>query len=195
MNYLVHLYLSDPDDPCLLGNLMGDFVKGRLDERWPPGITRGIDQHRKIDAFAHTDATFRRSRERIDGRFGYFRGILVDIFYDHLLARGWQRHASVDLETFSARVYRILEENFALLPEGLKKVAPRMIAHDWLGSYRERDTIARVLERISARLSRPNPVAEGMVELERHVAGLEADCDLFLLRAGDYLRRVSEQKR
>lgn len=36
MNYLAHLYLSEDNDWIHLGNLMGDFVKGRLKGNYPP---------------------------------------------------------------------------------------------------------------------------------------------------------------
>ena len=62
MNYLVHLYLSEPNAECQLGNLMGDFIKGRLDPGLAPGIRRGIEMHRRVDSFAHHHAAFRRSK-------------------------------------------------------------------------------------------------------------------------------------
>ena len=188
MNYLVHLYLSDPTPECRLGNLMGDFVKGRLEDAWAPEILRGIRQHRRVDAFAHRSAVFRRSKARIHDSFGHCKGVLVDVFYDHFLARNWIRYSTVPLDLFARDIYRLLEENRKILPPGLQEVAPRMIAHNWLVSYRETQTIGRVLDRISERLSRPNPIALGIGELHRHYDGLQADCDLFLAEAEKFLR-------
>jgi acyl carrier protein phosphodiesterase len=188
LNYLVHLYLSDPTPECRLGNLMGDFVKGRLEDAWAPEILRGIRQHRRVDAFAHRSAVFRRSKARIHDSFGHCKGVLVDVFYDHFLARNWIRYSTVPLDLFARDIYRLLEENRKILPPGLQEVAPRMIAHNWLVSYRETQTIGRVLDRISERLSRPNPIALGIGELHRHYDGLQADCDLFLAEAKKFLR-------
>jgi acyl carrier protein phosphodiesterase len=188
LNYLVHLYLSDPTPECRLGNLMGDFVKGRLANAWAPEILRGIRQHRRVDAFAHRSPVFRRSKARIHDSFGHCKGVLVDVFYDHFLARNWIRHSAVPLERFARDIYRLLEANREILPPGLQKVAPLMIGHNWLVSYRDTQTIGRVLERISERLSRPNPIALGIGELHRHYAGLEADCELFLAEAREYLQ-------
>lgn len=183
MNYLVHLFLADDTPPCLLGNMMGDFVKGHLDETFPAAIRRGIEMHRQVDAFAHDNPQYRRSKNRLDESYGYFRGVLIDIFYDHFLARNWHRYHPLPLEDFAAGIYRLLEEHFELLPPGLQQVTPRMIEYNWLVSYREVETIGRVLERISARLRRPNPIGRGIAELHRNYAGLEADCDLFLAEA------------
>ncbi len=183
MNYLVHLFLADDTPSSMLGNLMGDFVKGRLDDTFPPAIRRGIEMHRQVDAFAHDNPVYRRSKGRLDDSYGYFRGVLIDVFYDHFLARNWSRHRPQPLEAFAGRVYRLLTENFERLPPGLQQVAPRMIEHNWLLSYRETETIDRVLQRLSSRLRRPNPLGRGVVELHRHYRTLEEDCEEFLAEA------------
>lgn len=183
MNYLFHLYLCDHSPEGFLGSLMGDFVKGRLDDTYPNSIRRGIELHRRIDSFAHSNATVRRSLQRLDPSYRHYRGILVDIFYDHFLARNWSRHADLPLADFARRVYRALETHHPMLPPGLQRIAPRMIAHNWLESYRDLDTVDVVLGRIAARISRPNPLAGGIVELRRHYQGLEEDFTRFLPEA------------
>ncbi len=180
MNYLLHLYLADPTPESLLGNLMGDFVKGRLDETYPPGIRRGITLHRRVDSFAHAHPLVSRSKNRISPSYGHYRGIMVDIFYDHFLARNWAQYAALPLENFARSVYQLLQERQDQLPPGLQRIAPRMIAHDWLVSYRDIQTIGRVLAGVSGRLRRPNPLAEGLGELTRHYAPLEQDFGAFL---------------
>ncbi len=183
MNYLIHLYLSEPTDESLLGNLMGDFVKGRLEGRYSPGLRRGIKLHRRIDSFSATCPAVRRSRQRLQPGFGHYRGIMVDVFYDHFMARNWASHHPTPLPEFAQRVYQLLEEQHAQLPAGLQQVAPRMIHRNWLVSYAEVEVIGRVLERISERLSRPNPMGEGLVELKSHYAQLHADFEEFLAEA------------
>ncbi len=192
MNYLFHLYLSDRTSEGLLGNLMGDFVKGRLDLRYEAGIRQGIMLHRKVDSFAATHAVIRRSRNRIDPSYRHYRGILVDIFYDHFLALNWDRYSDIPLNRFARHVYQTLEEHQALLPEGLQRVSARMISHNWLESYRQVDTVGIVLERMSGRLSRPNPLASGIDELHRHYSGLEADFEEFLPEAKNFVRVLTE---
>ncbi|PLX86505.1 MAG: DUF479 domain-containing protein [Desulfuromonas sp.] len=188
MNYLVHLYLSDPTPECLLGTLMGDFVKGRIGESFAPGVRRGIVLHRKVDVFAESHPAFRSSKGRICDSYGYFRGILVDIFYDHFMARNWERYGSEPLPEFARRVYAVLENHAGSLPAPMKSTASAMIAHNWLVSYREMDVIGRVLERVSSRLRRPNPLGLGLAELEKNYAGLEDDFRAFLPEAQDFVR-------
>lgn len=189
MNFLVHQFLSDPTDDCRLGNLMGDYVKGRISDAFPLELQRGLWQHRRIDAFAQTCLPCRQSRARIDPRFGHFRSILVDIFYDHLLASNWDHYHAQPLDAFAEEVYTLLRRNQHRLPSGLKELAPRMIRNNWLLSYRDPQTIGVVLERVSQRFTRPTPLAQALPELLRERQGLAADCAEFLSAARDCLQR------
>jgi len=167
VNYLVHLYLAGPDPEMQLGGLMGDFVKGSLDQRYPPGIIAGLQLHRRIDAFAATDEHCRSSRRRLHPRFGHTRPVLVDIFYDHFLAVHWHEFHPRPLPAFAQEIYQLLAANRKILPKGLAQIAPRMTDLDWLTSYRDRASVAVALQRMAGRLSRPTAMGEGVVELER----------------------------
>jgi len=189
MNYLVHLYLSDPDPLVRLGNLMGDFVKGRLEDvAYPDKVVKGLRQHRDIDSFSHNSPIVKISKERIEPSFSYFRSILIDVYYDHFLACNWGQHAEGSLEDFAASTYNLLEEHYDILPDGLKQVAPRMIQYNWLVSYRDIEVMERALIRIGQRLSRKNPLAEGYGELLKNYDELENDCSRFLIEAKKFLQ-------
>jgi acyl carrier protein phosphodiesterase len=179
VNFLAHLYLSGDDPQLLVGNLMGDFVKGRLEGRYPPAIEQGIVLHRRIDSFAGRSPHFLRSKRRLDERFGLYRGVLVDLFYDHFLAAHWEEFADVPSSLFLADARRVLEEHREVLPERLWRIIPLMF-EEWLPAYREIDGIARALLRMSGRIGRPNPLGEGAGELTRHYEGLYGDFREFL---------------
>jgi len=190
MNYLMHLHLSDPEPLVRLGNLMGDFVKGRLEKTpYSPDIVHGLRQHRIIDSFSQTSPAVNASRNRIDARFSYFRGIMIDVFYDHFLASNWEQHASGTLVQFANETYRMLEEHHDILPQQLQNIVPRMIQYNWLVSYREVEVMERALARIGQRLKRENPLAEGYGELLKHYDELEEDCAQFLIEARNYLKQ------
>lgn len=92
MNYLAHAVLAGPDPLLRLGGLMGDFVKGPLrpaPAHLPERLTQGLRLHRAIDAYAETHPAFRASRARVSPERRRVAGIMVDLFYDHFLARGW----------------------------------------------------------------------------------------------------------
>jgi acyl carrier protein phosphodiesterase len=187
LNHLVHLFLSDPTDGCRLGALMGDYVKGRLDDQYPAEIRWGLQLHRKIDRFAETNPHFQRSKRRLDPALRHCRGILVDVAYDHFMAVHWSDFTDSPLEQFSADICRLLTEHHALLPPALQQAAPRMIAADWLVAARHLDTVAKVLQRLAKRLTRRNQLGEGLAEIERHYRQLETDFRGFLVDAGHFI--------
>lgn len=175
MNYLAHLYLADDDGPFLVGNLMGDFVRGRVAQLdLPEPIRDGIRLHRRIDSLTDRHPATARARRRLQ-RHRRAAGILVDIAFDHFLARRWRRYSSERLERFTARSYAVLAAHERWLPPRLTRMLPRMSAEDWLGSYRHQATLERVVAGIARRLSRPELVHAGADEVLEHYDALEAD--------------------
>lgn len=191
MNHLVHLYLSDPTDGCRLGALMGDYVKGRLDDQYPEEIRWGLQLHRKIDSFAETNPHFQRSKRRLDPTLRHYRGILVDVAYDHFLAVHWSDFCGSSLEQFASTIYHLLTDYHTQLPPALQQAAPRMIAADWLVAARQLDTVEKVLQRLAGRLSRSNNLGSSLVELKRHYPQLETDFRHFLHDACGYIKTLT----
>lgn len=187
MNFLAHLFLSGADPEILVGNLLGDFVKGRLDGHFTAGIERGIWLHRRIDSFAGLNAHFLRSKRRLDVSFGHYRGVLVDLFYDHFLAVQWNEYSDVALPPFLSWAQRIMLEYEDILPERLRRVVPVIFA-DLLPSYLEINGIERALQRMSIRIKRPNRLGEGGAELRRHYDGLCGDFREFLPELQGFVR-------
>ncbi len=187
MNFLAHLHLSGDEPEMLVGNLMGDFVKGRLAGNFPPGIERGIRLHRRIDSFAAGNTSFRESKARLDATFGLYRGVMVDLFYDHFLALYWHDYSPVPLDVFVTAAYHVVEEHESVLPERLKRVLP-VIFSELIPSYREMRGIERALVRMAARLRRSSPLGEGGGELVRHYEALRDDFHRFFPEAIAFVR-------
>ena len=180
MNYLAHLYFSQPTPTAWAGSLMGDFVKGEIAPCYPPDLIAHLRLHRRLDAYTQQSVSFQASRRRLDPRFRYGRSILVDVFYDHFLACRWGEFSSESLEQFAQRVYRGLQQCERYLPAPLQQNLPRMIADNWLCSYRSPQTVARVLRRLEERLRHRLPLAEGSAELQRLRPALEEDFMAFM---------------
>jgi acyl carrier protein phosphodiesterase len=180
MNYLAHLLLADLGDEALLGALLGDFVAGSALEAWPTVVQREILIHRRIDGFTDRHPQVLALKANFPQGQRRYAGILVDVYFDHLLARDWSRHADEPLPQFSQRVYGVLADAAAALPPRLAAIAPLMAAADWLGSYRQRDNIDRAVTRIARRLSRGG---EGLIAclptLREHEAEAEACFEAF----------------
>ena len=189
MNYLAHLYLSEPDDDALLGALMGDFVKGPLDDRYAPAIMHGIALHRKIDTFTDAHPVVHTSKARVSTERRRYAGIMVDMFYDHFLARYWPEFSDEPLAAFTRHVYELLARRSDILPVRLRGMAPHMMRTDWLGSYAEIRSIRTALDNMGRRLKRKNRLMDSADELEQNYAGLEQDFRAFLPDVKDFARQ------
>jgi acyl carrier protein phosphodiesterase len=179
MNFLFHMFLSGEDDRILTGNFMGDFVKGPLAGRFPERIRQGVTLHRRIDSFASRDDLFQQSRRRLDPHYGLYRGVLVDLFYDHFLVVEWDSWSEEPLDVYLARSRSIIERQRGDLPERLQGLVP-IIFEELLPSYGTVAGIARALERMSRRVVRENPLAGAESELELNYEKLRADFRGFL---------------
>jgi acyl carrier protein phosphodiesterase len=180
MNYLGHLFLSSPDEDALLGSLLGDFVKGPIPDHYSSSVARAIALHRRLDTFTDQHPLFRRSKARVSSTRRRYAGIMIDMFYDHFLARYWSEFHDDPLAQFSARVYEILGRRQAELPPRLQAMIPYIAQGDWFGSYAHWNSIDAALNRISRRLTRGTPLIDAAAELQEHYIELEADFRAFL---------------
>ena len=156
MNYLAHAWLARHSDEAILGAILGDFVFGQSTlQDWPVSIRSEIVRHRRIDRYTDEHPAVVAARGRFDAAgLRRYAGIVLDVYFDHCLARDWLRWNDVSLTTFTSRVYRVLHDHRGQLPPRLQAIAPRMAAHDWLGSYRQRKNVDAAVRGIATRLSR-----------------------------------------
>jgi len=185
MNYLAHLHLGGQRPGQLLGSLYGDFVKGRLQGQFDPEIEAAIQLHRSIDVFTDRHPLVDVALSRFSMTRRRYAGIVLDVFFDHCLARDWTLYADQPLELFTSDVYRVLSAE-PQLPERLARIAPHMMANDWLGSYREFEVLEQVLRGISRRLTKPEELAAAMQELRVLYEPLSEDFRLFYPQLQDF---------
>ncbi|KAF1052379.1 MAG: Acyl carrier protein phosphodiesterase [Stenotrophomonas maltophilia] len=191
MNYLAHLHLGGPAPAQLLGSLYGDFVKGPLAGRWPADIEAAIRLHRRIDAFTDAHPLILAAKTRFPQARRRLAGVLLDVFFDHCLARDWAQFSAEPLGHFTQRVYGVLGATPAL-PERLARIAPRMAAQDWLGSYRDFAVLEDVLTGMSRRLSRPELLAGAWEELVERYEPLSEDFQAFYPQLLSYVGQQLE---
>lgn len=192
MNYLAHLYLAEDTPESCIGNLLGDFVKGSLENhqfRYSQEILKGIKTHRQVDFFTDTHLVYRKSKQRLNKIHRHFSGVIIDIFYDHFLAKNWSFFASDSLELFSQNIYRILENNRLILPERMQRVLPVMKAENWLVLYRDFPGIELTFQRLSRRVKRENNLLLAIEDLEQNYVEIEADFLAFFPQAIDFVRQ------
>ncbi|NHZ93007.1 DUF479 domain-containing protein [Massilia sp. CCM 8733] len=180
MNYLAHIYLARYSDEAMLGALLGDFVKPSADGQFSAVTQAEILIHRKVDTFTDSHPVVLAAKSLFDGPGRRYSGILLDVFYDHVLAQQWARYSEVPLADFIAGFYGTLRRQAAVLPPKLAELAPHMIEQDWLGSYQSYAGVDRAVRRISTRLSKNGDLMRAALDdLERHAAAIAGGFDVF----------------
>ena len=179
MNYLGHLLLADGTPESVLGNFLGDFVKGRPEGRYPQAVVAGIRLHRRIDCFTDEHEGVRRAMARIDASRRRYAGIAVDMAFDHFLARDWEADDPAGFADFRRSVYDLLLAHAGAMPERARRMLPSFTGDDWLAGYADFDGVCFALERMSRRLSRPNRLAETSGDIAAAYDELAADLEAF----------------
>lgn len=180
MNHLAHARLSPPTPAWRVGAVVGDFARSEDLARLPDGVQKGVELHRAIDAFTDRHPAFVRSKQRVVGPLHRFAGVLVDVFYDHLLLQRWHELSpEVSVEHFAATVYDDLHHHRDVLPERLATVLPRMVQNRWLEQARDEDGVERVLVRIGMRMRRDVAIERGIDALRAARAGFTEDFAAF----------------
>ena len=173
MNYLAHLFLSSESPEALVGAMLGDFVKGSMKDSYPKVIRRGIELHRSIDSFTDAHEIVRDSKRLFGVERRRFAGILLDIFFDHYLAKNWRQYSSIDLSNFTTQAYQGLQLKSEWLTPDLAKVVPMMSREDWLGNYQRIDWVEYTLTRLAKRVRRGEVIATGIEELHQNYEEFE----------------------
>ena len=179
MNYLAHAYLSGKDENILIGNFIADAVKGKATEDYATEIRRGIVLHRAIDDFTDHHPLHKASRLKLHSRYGHYSGVLVDIFYDHFLAKNWHLYSDLSLQEYTAWVYEVLNKNTAFLPERIKYMLKYMIPQNWLLNYATLEGISKVLNGMSRRTKFDSNMEHGTEELVLYAVEFEEEFTLF----------------
>lgn len=195
MNYLAHIYLARPDPEAMLGALLGDFVFGRSAlEDYSAVERREILVHRQVDRYTDDHPQVVAARALFAPGLRRYAGIALDVYYDHCLARDWTRYADEPLDDFNTGFYRYLLSRLDALPPRLRAIAPRIAAHDWLGSYRERGNVDLAVSRIAARLSRNGErLVDCLADLREHEAEIAAGFDAFFPQLVERVPRLRRE--
>lgn len=179
MNFLAHLYLSGDNDLMKIGNFMADGIHGKNFDTFPMEIQKGIILHRSIDTFTDAHPIFRQSTKRLHANYHHYSGIIVDIFYDHFLAKNWSNYSDEKLEDFAERFYQSLRDNHDSLTLKTQKMMPYMINHDWLSSYQNIESIENVLVKMDNRMKRDSNMRFSVAELRTYYTEFESEFTAF----------------
>lgn len=179
MNYLAHIYLSKDEELISIGNFMADHVKGDKFKLYSPDLQKGILLHRQIDSFTDAHELVRKSKRRLDDSYGLYRGIIIDILYDHMLAKNWHLYSEKPLGEYTKAFYGKLNRHYEVLPEKVQHMSKYLIKDDWLLSYAEIEGIQRVLEGMNRRTGGRSNMNLAINDLLEHYDDLESDFTVF----------------
>jgi acyl carrier protein phosphodiesterase len=151
MNFLGHIFLSGEEDEILLGNFFADHVKGKMQHEYAQGVIKGIQLHRAIDHFTDHHPIVIQGVRRLNGDYGRYGSVIIDMFYDHFLASLWTEYHSVPLEHFSKVIYLRLLPYLEIMPVKTQYMLPFMVHNNWLAAYAGTEGLNRALNGMSTR--------------------------------------------
>lgn len=179
MNFLAHIYLSFGDDEITLGNFIADSIRGNKYKHLPERVQKGIKLHRFIDTYTDSHPTVRQSTKRLHENYSHYSGVIVDIFYDHFLAKNWKDYSEVPLDNFVDGFYDLLAHNYEILPDATKHMMPYMIADNWIFNYSKMEGISRVLNGMNRRTKNKSKMNFAILDLETHYTEFEKEFTIF----------------
>ena len=130
---------------------MADGIRGKQFENYHLEIQKGIILHRFIDSYTDAHPIFRKSTKRLHEKYHHYAGVIVDVFYDHFLAKNWKNYSDENLVDFTNRFYQSLQDNYDFLSERAKGIMPYMIERNWLMSYQTVEGISKILTQMDGR--------------------------------------------
>ncbi len=197
MNFLAHIYLSGDNKAITIGNFMADGIRGKDYKKYPKDIQIGILLHREIDTFTDAHPIVRKSTKRLHENYSHYSGVIVDILYDHFLAKNWSTYSDIPLSEYVEDFYIMLEKNFNVLELRVQKMMPYMITNNWLLSYASIDGISKVLEGMNRRTQNRSKMNLAINELEEFYTEFESEFTAFfdelIVFAKEKLKTLSSQ--
>lgn len=179
MNFLAHIFLSGDNKELMIGNFIADYVKGQRKNDYSPLVKKGIELHRGIDDFTDHHEITSMSKRRLYKNHHKYSGVVVDLFYDHFLAKKFSEYSSIPLTDFASATYKTLQTYEHLLPIPVKGFLPFMIERNWLFNYSTIEGIGRTLAGLGKRVSFENKMEEATEDLIMNYSEFEKEFSLF----------------
>lgn len=175
-----------------LGNFMADSIKGKDYELYSGDMRRGILLHRKIDSFTDSHPIVFQSSHRLFDKFRHYSGVIVDVFYDHFLAKNWKDYHDQDLGEYVQDFYKLLQDNFDRLTPKIQYMYPYMKSQNWLYNYKDIFGIETILFQMSHRIKGRVNLYDSIADLKKYYEEYEEEFSDFFPEIKAY---VAEEKK
>ena len=189
MNFLAHVYLSGTNDHLKIGNFMADGIHGKNFDEFPIDVQKGIRLHREIDSYTDFHPIFRQSKHRLHERYGHYSGVIIDIFYDHFLAKNFSSYSKVPLEQFVQDFYKVLDENFEILTPRFKSILPILKQENWFLLYATVEGLTHILYMMDRRTKLRSKMQFSIEELVFFYNDFETEFTLFFAEMQIFVAR------
>ncbi|MBL4708750.1 MAG: DUF479 domain-containing protein [Flavobacteriales bacterium] len=195
MNHLAHLFLSQQDINLMVGNFIADHIRGKEIEQFSEEVQEGIRMHRAIDHFTDHHPIVIQSKERLYPKYHKYAAVIVDMFYDHILAKNWKDYSPIPLKSFTQSAYKMLKAQEASFNERSIKTLNHMSTHDWLSNYANLEGMKKAMNGLSHRASFVSKMEESVDDLERDFLLYEAEFKSFFKELFEYCANWSSSSK
>jgi acyl carrier protein phosphodiesterase len=168
VNYLAHAYLSFGEPKVLIGNFIGDFVRGDIETAFEKDIVVGIKLHWEIDKYTDNHPVVKEAQSILRPEYGRYSTVITDMYFDYFLGRYWKNYSPIPIEEFAENVYAVIEEHKEILPEKFLMTFGYMKFYNWLTGYGDLDGIRRALTGMSKRTKFDSKMETAHLFLDQH---------------------------
>jgi len=168
MNFLAHALLSGDNKKNILGGFIADSVKGKSIELYDREIQNGIKLHRLIDNYTDKNPIFKNTVSRLEPKFKRYSTVVADIYYDHFLSSNFPNYCNIPLSKYAELIYKILIENYAILPPRNKRILPYMVTQNWLVGYSSFEELQKVFDGMTKRATFYSGMQEAVDHLKEN---------------------------
>lgn len=183
MNYLGHLFFSKNDKQLMLANLFGDFVKGKDLSGYSAKVREGIVLHRAIDNYIDTHPAVLELLHELYAQLPKVAGIAVDLYFDHLLAKNWNRYHPQPLEEFLDQFYESIDVTHDDYSPSFRNMIGHLVRVNWISYYPTTDGLDKACNGVSSRLSFPNELKNGLRVFRKHKERITAVFERYMTDA------------
>lgn len=194
MNYIAHIHLGVHTETSLLGNFLGDFVKGSSFLELPIPLQHGIKLHRKVDQYTDAYSEVIDLKKHFPASLRRMSGVVLDIYFDYLLLKHWTQFSKQVPEACFSAFYQELEQTQLSIPGSYNGVKSSLLEHRWLANYKHLSTCLRAFYSIEKRLRGKVVFAEqSMFYIERNHLAIERAFLNFYPQLQDFSRHTAVQ--
>ena len=194
MNYLAHIFLSYNNPELIVGNFIADSIQGNKFDGLTDEIVKGIMLHRKIDTFTDSHPIYLTSKHRFSADFGKYSGVLMDMIYDHYLAKNFKNYSKSDLQPFCSNIYDLLHDYKNYLPEHAKRFYSYMVEHNVLFNYSTLQGMEIVLTHLNHRIRHRYQLQDSIKLIKEQSLEIEEEFFIFFDDLNNYCKEQGEVK-